>query len=164
MNKLKYLFAIAAVMGALTMSAKADLKFVGAVPKTGYNSPDADLAALTAFGVDTTGFTLINNYESGLGNPLSVRPGDYLVIHYGRGRGGSNPGGSLEFYLVINGETSVTVPQNGNVGGPDPYGHGGVSSVREFGGPAGVPDGGTTVMLLGAALGSLGMARRFLKR
>ena len=29
--------------------------------------------------------------------------------------------------------------------------------------PHGVPDGGTTVMLLGAALGSLGMARRFLK-
>jgi VPDSG-CTERM motif len=26
-----------------------------------------------------------------------------------------------------------------------------------------VPDGGTTVMLLGAALGALGMARRFLK-
>ena len=29
--------------------------------------------------------------------------------------------------------------------------------------PTGVPDGGTTVMLLGAALGALGMARRFLK-
>ena len=29
--------------------------------------------------------------------------------------------------------------------------------------PAGVPDGGTTVMLLGAALGALGVARRFLK-
>ena len=27
-----------------------------------------------------------------------------------------------------------------------------------------VPDGGTTVMLLGAALGALGMARRYLKR
>jgi hypothetical protein len=27
-----------------------------------------------------------------------------------------------------------------------------------------VPDGGATIMLLGAALGSLGMARRFLKR
>jgi VPDSG-CTERM motif len=26
-----------------------------------------------------------------------------------------------------------------------------------------VPDGGTTIMLLGAALGALGMARRFLK-
>ncbi len=32
MNKLKYLIAIAAVMGALTMSAKADLHFLGAVP------------------------------------------------------------------------------------------------------------------------------------
>ena len=31
-------------------------------------------------------------------------------------------------------------------------------------GGAQVPDGGTTVMLLGAALGALGMARRFLKR
>jgi len=30
------------------------------------------------------------------------------------------------------------------------------------GGPSTVPDGGTTVMLLGAALGALGMARRFL--
>jgi hypothetical protein len=32
------------------------------------------------------------------------------------------------------------------------------------GGPQGVPDGGTTAMLLGTALGALGMARRFLKR
>ena len=31
-------------------------------------------------------------------------------------------------------------------------------------GPGTVPDGGTTVMLLGAALGALGMARRFLRR
>ena len=30
--------------------------------------------------------------------------------------------------------------------------------------PPGVPDGGATVMLLGTALGALGMARRFLKR
>jgi hypothetical protein len=30
-------------------------------------------------------------------------------------------------------------------------------------GAAGVPDGGTTVMLLGMAFGALGMARRFLK-
>ena len=39
-----------------------------------------------------------------------------------------------------------------------------ISHVEFFGSPGGhVPDGGTTVMLLGAALGSLGMARRFLK-
>jgi hypothetical protein len=40
-----------------------------------------------------------------------------------------------------------------------------ISHISFFVRPAGgVPDGGTTVMLLGAALGSLGMARRFLKR
>jgi len=40
-----------------------------------------------------------------------------------------------------------------------------ISHISFFGssGP-GVPDGGTTLMLLGAALGSLGMARRFLKK
>jgi hypothetical protein len=39
-----------------------------------------------------------------------------------------------------------------------------ISHISFFGHPGGqVPDGGTTVMLLGAALGSLGMARRFLK-
>ena len=41
----------------------------------------------------------------------------------------------------------------------------GLSGWTLFGpGGAGAPDGGTTVMLLGAALGALGMARRFLKR
>jgi VPDSG-CTERM motif len=41
-----------------------------------------------------------------------------------------------------------------------------ISHISFFGSPDGngVPDGGTTLMLLGAALGSLGMARRFLKR
>jgi hypothetical protein len=41
-----------------------------------------------------------------------------------------------------------------------------ISHISFFGSPGGgnVPDGGTTVMLLGTALGSLGMARRFLKK
>ena len=41
-----------------------------------------------------------------------------------------------------------------------------ISHISFFGSPTGgnVPDGGTTVMLLGTALGSLGMARRFLKK
>jgi hypothetical protein len=40
-----------------------------------------------------------------------------------------------------------------------------ISHIIFFGSPGGqVPDGGTTVMLLGTALGSLGMARRFLKK
>ena len=39
-----------------------------------------------------------------------------------------------------------------------------ISHITFFGSPGGngVPDGGTTVMLLGVALGALGMARRFL--
>jgi len=44
--------------------------------------------------------------------------------------------------------------------GPGGYG---LSGWILFGPAGGVPDGGTTVMLLGAALGALGMARRFLK-
>lgn len=58
----------------------------------------------------------------------------------------------------------------GDLGGiitiPDTAGGYGLSGWTLFtgGNLPGVPDGGTTVMLLGAALGSLGMARRFLKR
>jgi len=40
----------------------------------------------------------------------------------------------------------------------------GLSGWTLFGPGQGAPDGGTTVMLLGAALGALGIARRFLKR
>ena len=60
----------------------------------------------------------------------------------------------------ISGLTGIlTIPADGPLG----YGLSGWILFGPGGGP-GVPDGGTTVMLLGAALGSLGMARRFLKR
>jgi hypothetical protein len=53
----------------------------------------------------------------------------------------------------------VTIPPTG-------FGNFGLSHWSLFGpgNGGGVPDGGTTVMLLGAALGALGMARRFLNR
>lgn len=52
---------------------------------------------------------------------------------------------------------TITIPQNG------PLGHG-LSGWILFGpGTPGVPDGGTTAMLLGTALGALGIARRALK-
>jgi hypothetical protein len=166
MKPLKYLIAIAALMGALTLSAKADLMFLGAVDfNNGPNSPAANLAALAAFGVDTTGLTLCTNIEDlpdGAGDQtISVEPFEFLVVHYGVGPGGTGSGGSLEFFQVVNGETEVTVPGSGNVAGDDPFGHGGISSIRGFC-PPGVPDGGATVMLLGAALGAFGIARRFL--
>src|SRR5258707_5607723 len=57
----------------------------------------------------------------------------------------------------ISGLTGViTIPADG------PLGYG-LSGWILFGPTGSVPDGGTTVMLLGTALGALGMARRFLK-
>ena len=162
MKSLKYLLAIAAVTAALTFSAKADLMFLGAVPFTGANSPDNNHDLLEDFlGFDPG--SLSNNLSAPSG-PVAVTPGEFFVVHYGKGEGGSNPGGSWEFFQVINGETSVTFPQNGNEAGDDPYGHGGISSVRGFGGTPGVPDSGAAVMLLGGALAGVGLLRRYLKR
>ncbi|HEU5238609.1 MAG TPA: VPDSG-CTERM sorting domain-containing protein, partial [Pyrinomonadaceae bacterium] len=63
--------------------------------------------------------------------------------------------GSEVWYV---GDLSGTITIPGSAGG---YG---LSGWTLFGpGTPGVPDGGTTVMLLGAALGALGMARRYLK-
>lgn len=164
MKSLKYLVAIVALTGALTVSAKADLMFLGAVDfNNGPNSPAANLAALEAFGVDTTGLTLTTNLENLNGDQtITVVPGEFLVVHYGVGPGGTGAGGSLEFFQVIMGQTEVTVPGMGNVAGLDPFGHGGISSIRGFSSP-GVPDGGATVMLLGAGLSALGIVRRYLK-
>jgi hypothetical protein len=161
----KYLLAIAALTVALTVSAKADLKDLGGIAFSGGNSPDANQAALAAFlGQPVTDFVLIGNSDNGdfgtpITNPISVMPGAFLVVHYGTGKDGSNPGGQLEFFQVINGETSVDVPLTG----PGPFGFGGISSIREFTGPS-VPDSGTTAMLLGSALTGLGLVRRYLKR
>jgi hypothetical protein len=162
MKSIKYLLTIAAVTAALTLSAKADLMFLGAVPFTGANSPDNNHDLLEGFlGFDPG--SLSNDLSAPSGS-VAVTPGEFFVVHYGKGEGGSNPGGSWEFFQVINGETSVTFPQNGNEAGDDPYGHGGISSTRGFGGTPVTPDSGATVMLLGGALAGLGLVRRYLKR
>jgi len=158
---------MAALTAAFALSAKADLSFLGAVAFGPNNDPDTNLTALGAFlDQDVTGFTLCGNFEdlnSGNQN-IDVMGGAFLVVHYGKGKGGSAKGGSFEFFQVINGETSVTVPGTGNgPDNPDPFGHGGISSIREFCPPT-VPDSGTTAMLLGSALTGLGLVRRYLKR
>ena len=163
MKLLKYALTIVALVGALAISAKADLLFLGAVPFTGANSPTNNHDLLQDFLGGTDPGPLNHDLDAPSG-PVSVFPGEYFVVHYGTGEGGSNPGGSWEFFQVINNETSVTFPQNGNEAGDDPYGHGGISSVRGFGGEIVTPDSGATVMLLGGALAGLGLARRYLKR
>src|SRR5437763_781617 len=75
---------------------------------------------------------------------------DYLFAHYGGPRGGF-----AEVWYVGNLTGTITIPATG-------FGHG-LSGWALFTAPGGaVPDGGTTVMLLGTALGALGMVRRFL--
>ena len=75
---------------------------------------------------------------------------DYLFAHYG------GPGGGFaEVWYVGNLNGMITIPATGN-------GHG-LSGWALFTAPSGgVPDGGATAMLLGAALGVLGVVRRFL--
>lgn len=89
---------------------------------------------------------------SGTGTTIDLGSGgfSYLFAKYD----GQN---DLSFVWNVADLTGIIgIPQLG------PLGHG-LSGWILYGGGQGVPDGGTTVMLLGAALGSLGVARRFLK-
>ena len=72
----------------------------------------------------------------------------YLFAHYGGPRGGF-----AELWYVANLSGDITVPASA-------FRHG-LSGWALFTGPAGVPDGGTTLMMLGTALGILGALRRY---
>jgi VPDSG-CTERM motif len=74
---------------------------------------------------------------------------DYLFAHYGGPRGGF-----AEVWYVGDLSGLITIPGNA-------FRHG-LSGWALFTSPTGVPDGGATAMLLGAALGALGMVRRYL--
>ena len=76
---------------------------------------------------------------------------DYLFAHYG-GPGG----GTAEVWFVGDLSGIITIPATGFGG----YGLSGWALFTALGGA--VPDGGATVMLLGAALAAIGVARRFL--
>jgi len=76
---------------------------------------------------------------------------DYLFAHYGGPRGGF-----AEVWYVGDLSGLITIPGNA-------FRHGlsGWALFTAAGGGA-VPDGGTTAMLLGVALGALGVVRRYL--
>ena len=83
---------------------------------------------------------------------LGVGLYSYLYAKY------DGPNFGAEVWYVGNLSGIITIPAFGLAG--QNYG---LSGWTLFGpGVPGVPDGGATVMLLGAALGALGMARRFL--
>jgi len=131
------------------------------------NSPDDDFFRLQ---------TVINDYNAahpgsplptpvniqfvGNGNNDQFASGglsgfDYAVLHYGAGSGGT-PGGGVAVYF-LNGASSFTFPATGL----GPNGLGGFSSIVLYDGVP-VPDGGTTVLLLGTLLSGLALARRTL--
>jgi len=165
MKSLKYLLAVIALTGALAISAKADLMFLGAVDfGNGPNDAGTNHDALVSFlGFDPGSFNTSHDYTGPVSGPYDAFPGEYFVVHYGKGRGGSGAGGSWEFFQVINGETSVTFPALGNgPTNPDQFGHGGFSSARGFGGGQNAPDSGTSAALLGLGLtGLAGLRARF---
>ena len=116
----------------------------------GYNSLNAvDLPTPILAGAVDLGSNVV-----GAGGLLGF---DYAVLHYGSGPGGT-PGGGVEFFY-LNGASAFTFSANGT----GSNGFGGFSSLTLFKGndPAkSVPDSGSTMMLLGAALGLIGMIRR----
>jgi hypothetical protein len=80
---------------------------------------------------------------------------DYAVLQYGTGNGDNKgSGGGVEF-VYLNRASQFAFPYYGT----GPNGSGGFSSLTLFKSKP-VPDGGSTVMLLGAALGLIAVARR----
>jgi hypothetical protein len=83
---------------------------------------------------------------------------DYAVLHYGTVNGGNKGvGGGVELFF-LNGASDYPFPDKGT----GPNGNGDFSSFTLFKADHSktVPDGGSTVMLLGAALGLIAVARR----
>jgi hypothetical protein len=172
MKALKYTVLIAALASGLALTAKADLILspFGDIPKngTGIGGGNSDnqannffrlqnyIVAHPAFGsLGTPIFAGAEQVLTPLNEPVDLTGFCYAVVHYGAGPGGT-PGGGVAFFQITN--NLDTFPQTG----PGPNGFGGISRVDLFACTPGVPDGGATVMLLGAALGALGIARRFI--
>jgi len=190
MKSLKYLFALAAITGALILSAKAnvitDLGTFTITPNgqdptniqnnanadgvdTGVLPDDMDLTIIRLTGNGTGGtttnifgtFTLtVDNTTNTQTLTFTMNPGFVLAgasVHAGEGQ-------TVEFFS-INDETSGT--NEGPFFGPGGPTNGKTLSnfdvFVEEGGP-GVPDSGTTAMLLGGALAGLALGRRYLKR
>jgi hypothetical protein len=86
---------------------------------------------------------------------LAVMAGDYLVLHYGSGPGGSSGGGIVGLFFATSG--TFDIPQNGS----GPNGFGGISSAELFTSTQEtIPDGGSTVVLLGSSLLAVGLTGR----
>ena len=142
-----------------------DTSLVGDLPFSGNNNPTTNFNALvsdigrydtfTSTSLPSAVFLGYGDYAPGT---VSLTGFDYAVLHYGKGPGGASPGGGIVFYY-LNGMTgNYDFPVNGL----GPNGFGGLSSIRLYvGSHTSVPDGGTSVMLMGIALTGVALLRRF---
>ena len=182
--------AFCAAMLAFSPNAKAstlnfadsnDLGFVGSGIPSGDQARTDYVNHLIAMTPGTNGSALSQTFERSLkvpgpgfpnyptavfdhnGTGVSVDLGDgtlysYLFAKY------DGPNAGSEVWYVGGMSGIITIPATGIPG----HGRGqyGLSGWTLFGPgvPLQTPDGGTTVMLLGVALSTLGMARRFLKK
>ena len=146
-------FTSTALVGDLPFTAFGDNN-----PSTNFNGLVSDIGRYETF----TSTSLPSAVSAGYGDyapgTVSLTGFDYAVLHYGRGQGGASPGGGIVFYY-LNGMTgNYTFPANGL----GPNGFGGLSSIRLFvGSNTSVPEGGTSVMLMGIALTGVALLRRF---
>jgi VPDSG-CTERM motif len=111
--------------------------FANSLPTPVYAGYDSNLSSADVTGNDLSGY-------------------DYAVLHYGAGNGGTQgSGGGVEvFYL--DGAANFDFPSDGT----GLNGYGGFSSIVLFKGAPSVPDGGTTVLLLGLGISGFGLLRR----
>jgi hypothetical protein len=173
MKAIKYTVLIAALASGLAVTANADLILspFGDIPKngTGIGGGNSNnqannffrlqnyIVANPTFGsLGTPTLDGAERVSTPLDEPVDLTGFSYAVVHYGSGPGGT-PGGGTAFFQITN--NLDTFPQSGS----GPNGFGGISSVDLFASIPGVPDGGATVMLLGAGLSALGIVRRYLK-
>lgn len=156
-NKLFLVFLLSTALSAMTAGA-TPIGIGGLVSRSQYaaitgsqgSNPTNDLAFLEyqissntqdAFNVPDWDLQISSNLTFS-GSPTSYTAGlgdEYVVIHFG-GKGG----GYYQAYYLGGAGGTITAPS----------GVGGISSARS------VPDGGSTVMLLGAALSAIAVARR----
>jgi hypothetical protein len=116
----------------------------------GVNTPALPSPATLSF--DSNENTLIVDYPENTGKAIAMPMGtyEYLVLKWG---GGFQPGTFGAYYIGgMTGTWTFNSPTNRDLSGYRLY---------DAGTPPSVPDGGTGVMLLGAALGALGLIRRW---
>jgi VPDSG-CTERM motif len=182
MKSLKYITLIGLLCAGLSSLARADLVDLGEAT-TMSSGDDVELAKFIELGGDPDAFVCakpesLGTTSTDIGDITIVDNGDDTItvtIEFTGTFEGSNAeicgflvkdglGNLGHYYAVTNGQGTgpgtlvftLEIPGNGS---------GAFSHLTVFCCPGGVttPDGGATVMLLGAALGALGMVRRYLK-